>query len=106
MPDKTAVKDAKVRAAILKSLNMAHPGERGHRRSLLQSAACFNPRHGIRATHDGKTVDLVICFECFSLQVFLGDTKAGALTTDSPPPTFDRVLRKAKVPLPPKTGED
>jgi hypothetical protein len=91
VPGKTAVKGAKVRAAIVISLDMAHPGERGHRRSLLQSAACFNPRHDIRATHEGKTVDLVICYECFSLQVFLGDTKAGALTTDSPPP---------------KTGED
>src|SRR5262249_56401493 len=36
-------------------------------------AACFNPRHGIRLTHDGKTVDLVICFECFSVQEFVAD---------------------------------
>lgn len=33
-------------------------------------AACFNPRHGLRAVHAGHTVDLVICFECLTLEVF------------------------------------
>ena len=26
--------------------------------------ACFEPRHGIRAEHDGRRVELIICFEC------------------------------------------
>lgn len=33
-------------------------------------AACFDPRHGVRAVHGGHTVDLVICFECLSLKVY------------------------------------
>jgi hypothetical protein len=45
-------------------------------------AACFIPRHGIRLKGDGKTVDLVICFECLSVEVFVnGERKEGFLTT-------------------------
>jgi hypothetical protein len=65
-------------------------------------AACFNPRHGIRATADGKTVDIVICFECHSLLTYLGEMKASALTAPTPEATFNKVLTEAKVPLPPQ----
>jgi hypothetical protein len=33
-------------------------------------AACFDPRHGVRAVHGSRTVDLVICFECLTVKVF------------------------------------
>jgi hypothetical protein len=63
-------------------------------------AGCFNPRHGIRATREGEAVDLVICFECLQVQVYAGAGRAGSfLTTRSPQPVFDRVLREAGVPL-------
>jgi len=63
-------------------------------------ADCFNPRHGLRATHDGKTVDLVICFECLAMQTFVGDKSAGTMpTTAAPQKVFDKVLTDAKVPL-------
>jgi len=26
--------------------------------------ACFSPRHGIRAVHNGERIELLICFEC------------------------------------------
>ena len=32
-------------------------------------AACFNPRHGIRAVKGQAWADWVICFECLSLHV-------------------------------------
>src|SRR4051812_18898683 len=47
--------------AIVKALNRAIAASDG------SVAACFNPRHGIKATHDGKAVELVICFECLSI---------------------------------------
>jgi hypothetical protein len=95
---KTAIKDAEVRKMLLAALNKgikdANPNV---------SAGCFHPRHGIRATHDGKTVELVICFECISLQVFLGEKREGwPAVTRSPEATFDKVLREARVPLAPK----
>jgi hypothetical protein len=65
------------------------------------AAACFNPRHGIRVTHDGKTADFVICFECLQVSAYLGDKdEKGFLITQSPQPAFDAVLKAAKVPLP------
>lgn len=37
--------------------------------------ACFQPRHGVRATWNDVTVDLAICFQCMKFQVHrrLGD---------------------------------
>lgn len=42
---------------------------RGIRESDGTAAACFNPRHGIRVSQDGRTLDFVICYECLSLSV-------------------------------------
>ena len=66
-------------------------------------AGCFNPRHGIRDRHDGKTTELVICYECLSLQIYGPDRyKGSVLTTQGPSALFNKVLRKAGVPLPKK----
>jgi hypothetical protein len=94
---RTEVKDAETRKKLVAALYKGIADSDG------TVAACFNPRHGIRATHDGKTVELVICYECLSMQAHLGETRSSALTTRSPQKTFDQVLRDAKVPLPPKS---
>ena len=50
-------------------------------------AKCFDPRHGIRASVDGKTVDLVICFECSWVYVFYDkdeNRRGVAVTTERP----------------------
>jgi hypothetical protein len=61
---------------------------------------CFNPRHGIRVTHDGMTADFVICFECFQVVVYVtGDKEQRFLITASPAPVFNQTLQNAKVPL-------
>src|SRR5262249_15420308 len=31
---------------------------------------CFWPRHGIRATYQGKTADFVICFHCLFMKTY------------------------------------
>jgi hypothetical protein len=54
-------------------------------------AMCFNPRHGIRANVGDETVDLVICFQCMSIQVY-GKTDGEVFTTGSPAITFNRAL--------------
>lgn len=33
------------------------------------AAACFDPRHAVTVTRDGRRVDILICFECQSLSV-------------------------------------
>jgi hypothetical protein len=92
---KTTVKDAEVRKKVVAAF------EKGVRENSGIAAACFNPRHGIRLTNDKKTLDLVICFECFQVQAFVADKRAaGFLVTGSPQALFDDVLKDAKVPLP------
>jgi hypothetical protein len=59
--------------------------------------ACFYPRHGISATLAGEKVDLVICFECLSIDTY-GKDKKIVLTTGSPGQTFDKALERAGLP--------
>jgi hypothetical protein len=65
-------------------------------------ASCFNPRHAVRATYEGRTVELVLCFECKSLRIYLdGQLQPGPLTSASPQAVLDRILTEAGVPLAP-----
>lgn len=91
---KTEVKEAKTRAKLVAAF------ERGVKENQDRVAACFNPRHGIRVVRQGKTADLVICFECMSVSPYLdGKEVKGFLISPSPKPVFDKVLKDAKVPL-------
>lgn len=97
---KTAVKEADARKTVLTAL------VKGMAENDGSAAKCFNPRHGLRAVHDKKTVDLVICFECLQVEVYVDGKQvhpAGArgpfLTSESPQPTLDMLLKDAKVPL-------
>jgi hypothetical protein len=80
---------------------------RGGAESILSPPAmCFNPRHGIRVTRDGRTTDFLICFECEQVQVRVGDQLvADWLTDSSPQPVFDQVLQQAGVPLATRPAE-
>ena len=75
------------------------------RRGIAESdgsvAACFDPRHGIRATSEDTVVDLVICFACLQIDVYVNNERLGhgVLTRGSPQEEFDRLLRYAGVPL-------
>jgi hypothetical protein len=94
---KTLVKKARDRKALVAAL------KKGVKDSDGSVAGCFNPRHGIRVTHKGKTAEFVICFECLSMMIYVdGKQVKGCLTTGSPEATFDKVLAAAKVPLAPK----
>jgi hypothetical protein len=91
---RTQIKDADTRKKLVAAL------KKGVGENDGMAAACFHPRHGIRATQGSKTTDFVICFECFQVQVYAGEKRDGSfLTTDSPQPVFDQVLREAGVPL-------
>ena len=98
---KTAVKEADDRNNLVATFKKGVADNKGI------AAACFNPRHGIRVTHDGKTADFVICFECFQVQAYVGDTREkGFLITDSRASTFDAVLKEAMVPLAEKAKKE
>jgi hypothetical protein len=92
---KTEVKDAAERKRRADALRL------GAEDNFGMVAACFIPRHGLRLKGDGKTVDLVICFQCLSVEVFVdGARQKGFLTTGAPQKGFDAALKAAGVPMP------
>lgn len=93
---KTRVKNANTRKTLLAAFKQAVAENEGFANN------CFDPRHGIRMTRQGKTWDLVICFKCFQVQVFGGTQGKGEfLITRSAQPAFDEVLRAAGIPRAP-----
>ena len=71
-------------------------------------AGCFIPRHGLRVSRNGKTVDFVICFECHSVLVYFDDEKDSGHVfqiSGSTQRVFDDVLRAADIPLAEKPGK-
>jgi hypothetical protein len=91
---RTTISDSATRMKLNEALRA------GARENSDTAAACFNPRHGIRAVRDGKAYDVVICFECLQAQVFeAGQQGESFLVSESPQPAFDDVLRAAGVPL-------
>ena len=91
---KTTVEDSNTRKRLVAALGKGVEENKG------DSMKCFNPRHGIRVTHDGMTADFVICFECFQVVVYVtGDKEQRFLITASPAPVFNQTLQHAKVPL-------
>lgn len=94
---------------VLGRMNVADPATRatltqalsdGARESDGSIMACFNPRHGIRATRGGRVTELVICFECKQVRVYQNGRRVSSfLTSPSPQRVFDEVLRAARVPL-------
>jgi len=55
--------------------------EKGMADSDDRRAACFAPRHGIRARGPGGAVDLVICYECLWMVIHAPDGSRGEAPT-------------------------
>lgn len=79
----------KVVAALLKGME-----------GKIDPAKCFDPRHGIAATHEGNSVELVICFECSQLYVHVTSEKGAKklLIGNGPEPLLDKILKDAGIP--------
>lgn len=98
---RTTVKDAETRKTLRAALEKGLAEE-------SQPSKCFDPRHAIRATFDGRTVEVLICFSCHHVYIY-EPGKANAIarltTSASPQAAFDQVLKDAKVPLPEPAGK-
>ncbi len=68
---------------------------------LESQVFCFNPRHGIRAVVNNKTLELVICFECLQLQAYFDGKKQEVQITEELEGYLNRTLRAAAVTMPP-----
>ena len=68
---------------------------------------CFEPRHGIRITKGSQRFELLVCFECQHIYVYVGDQKDIRHSTGltGSPSSLNRILRAAKILLPKQAGE-
>lgn len=92
---KLEIKDSAVKKKLLIVLNRSV--EKGCEKNVI--ANCFNPRHGIKAIAGTNEVDLLICFECYQIQVIKGKESELTLVTRDPADLFDRTLHEAGIPL-------
>lgn len=70
------------------------------------AAECFDPRHAIRATHQGHTVDLLICFYCSNYEVhFDGERRKDGVIENDARDLLNKLLKDANVPLSPGSEE-
>jgi hypothetical protein len=95
---KTTLKKKEDREKVVKAIRKGIADSDG------SVAGCFNPRHGLKAKAGGKTVELVICYECHSLEVYVDGKRSVVLTARSGQPGLDKVLQAAGVKLPKKAG--
>jgi hypothetical protein len=58
-------------------------------------AACFEPRHGIRAETEAGSVDFVICFQCLSMKIYHNGEASSALTASTPGDDLTRIWATA-----------
>lgn len=97
---KTTIKDLNARKRLVAAL------EKGVEENKGDSMKCFDPRHGVRVTHDGTTADFVICFRCFQVLVYVAGEKGQRfLITDSPAAVFNQMLQHANIPLAGEPGK-
>lgn len=97
----TVIADPATKTALLASFYdgfVAPPDPRGLKQIGF---GCFNPRHGIRATHNGKTVDLLICFGCRKFNGYLNNHQFAQFKNinDAPAKKFNEMLTAAGAPL-------
>jgi hypothetical protein len=67
--------------------------------AAAKSAGCFNPSHGLRAVaDDGKTVDVVVSFECGKFTVYSGDAQSeGGIKAEHLEAPFNQILNNAGI---------
>jgi hypothetical protein len=93
---KTEVTDAKTRDKVIQALL------EGSKETNETGGKGIQAQHGIRATHDGKTVELLIFFDSPYVHVFGPNDQVRRVfqTSGTPQKILDQILTDAKVPLP------
>jgi hypothetical protein len=85
------ITDDKLKARLVAALFRAIDESRGF------AAACFKPRHGIRARRGWRTIDAVICFECGHVHFHEWGRRNSFNVSFRSGAPFDAVLRAARV---------
>jgi hypothetical protein len=63
----------------------------------LRKALCFNPRHGVRVVSGKRTLDFLICFECYRVEVFEGEERRSSFALTHPKDNpIEQLLREVE----------
>jgi hypothetical protein len=62
-------------------------------------AACFEPRHAIRARAGPHSYELLICYACQQMEVYEDGKLVGSAGVTGSPATLNRILSTAQVPI-------
>jgi hypothetical protein len=89
---KTVLSTAEDRAAIVDVLTTSTRG-------AWEGAACFDPRHALRATGPKGTYDLVICFGCGRVHVYHPDGLKQLVFIRASAEKYDNFLKSRNIPL-------
>jgi hypothetical protein len=74
--------------------------QRGVEHDQNEPMACFFPRHGVRVLlRDGRRIDLVICYYCQIMEVYVAEDPVGVFTYDDSRDSLNGALRAAGVDL-------
>jgi hypothetical protein len=90
---KVTIRDDETRKRILDALYTSLAEAKG------LSPACFEPRHALRATFNGKTIEIFVCFHCLNVEFIMGTKATMEHISNSAEAVFDEVLTSAGVPL-------
>lgn len=63
-------------------------------------AFCFNPRHALDVTANGKKFHFLLCYECSQMQIFEDGRPLARLAVAGSPKVLNALLAAANVPLP------
>ena len=62
-------------------------------------AGCFDPRHALTVTSEGKTYDILLCYECGEIEIFSGKPMIADMRARGTGETLNAILSAHKVPL-------
>ena len=82
---RVAITDASLKSQLLEGLYYGIG-------SSPASSACFSPRHGIRAVHGVRRVELVICFQCNNYRGVADSGRIYGSISKAPEELFNRIL--------------
>ncbi len=91
---KVKITDPQVRQEVIEALDLSVASAKG-------MAACFNPRHGIRAIDGASQTDYIICFECCSMHILVAGKRKAYAIDGSAQEFLNKLLREANAPLNP-----
>lgn len=63
-------------------------------------AACFNPRHAFRAKRGDRTVDVLICYECLTIEIWPAQGERFTIPTSrGPEPAMSALYTRLGLPI-------